>query len=195
MYYKNAGLTFLFSSFTFCSLVVVQWGQRETKNGNVKRLSETFCSKTISSSSYFKSDWALILPHILARCIISLTKYFQVVRFYSLSCAHVFFSGWQRWSLKTFNWFDGIIRTEINMTSFLFWACFLHWGVSSQLSNLENFAWNFVFLSEVKIAQFLLKEKFEVSKVLISTQRRRRLRHMIVIAPMHFFMLSELQFF
>ena len=49
--------------------------------------------------------------------------------------------------------------------------------------------------SQVKIAQFLLKEKFEVSKVLISTQRRRRLRHVIVIALMHFFMLSELQFF
>ena len=38
-----------------------------------------------------------------------------------------------------------------------------------------------------------LKEKF--SKVLISTQRRRRLRHVIAIALMHFFMLSELQFF
>ena len=107
LYYEN-GLTFCSVLLLFVRWSYIQWGQRETKNGNVKRLSETFCSKTISSSSYFKSDWALILPHIVARCIISLTKYFQVVRFYSLSYAHVFFFRMTKMIIKNLQliWWD-----------------------------------------------------------------------------------------
>ena len=55
-----------------------------------------FVVKPSPPPSYFKSDWALILPHILARCIISLTKYFQVLRFYS----RIFGIG-QRWWLNS----------------------------------------------------------------------------------------------